>query len=265
MVKIEVIPILDSLAHPTLTGHWLDKDVDASFASLVTQLKRADFAGACAIGMADIEGYAHEPFMQQCKKYDCLVPIAGINPYMHMPLVEELDLITDLGFPGVKIHPRFSGFTQKLDHLHEMFQGAGARNLVVFYCTYMHCAISDYPEVDPIYSLISLLKASPSTKVILVHGGDVNLMRYAELVRFNDRLLLDLSLTMMKYQGSSVDSDLGYLFREFDRRICIGTDHPEYSHHEVRERFDMLSKGVKQEKLENIAYRNLQCFIGLPS
>lgn len=257
------MPIFDSLAHPTLTGYWLGKAVDASFASLVTQLKRADYAGACAIGMADTEGYAHEPFIQQCRKYDCLVPVAGINPYKKMPLVEELDLIADLGFTGVKIHPRFSGFTQKLDQLYELFQEAATRNLIVFYCTYMHCAISDYPEVDPFYSLISLLKACPSTKVILIHGGDVSLMRYAELVRFDDRLLLDLSLTMMKYKGSSIDLDLGYLFREFDRRICIGTDHPEYSHHEVRERFDALSRGVNQEKLENIGHRNLQSFIGL--
>ena len=62
--------------------------------------------------------------------------------------------------------------------------------------------------------------------MVLLHGGDVQLLRYAELVRFNANLILDLSLTIMKYAGSSLDADLSFLFREFDRRICIGSDHP---------------------------------------
>jgi len=96
-----------------------------------------------------------------------------------------------------------------------------------------------------------------------MHGGDVQVLRYSELVRFNETLLLDLSFTMMKYRGSSIDTDLAYLFRKFDQRICIGTDHPEYSHEDLRERFDHLCAGLPSEKVENIASRNLKVFLGV--
>jgi predicted TIM-barrel fold metal-dependent hydrolase len=263
VAEVEVIPIIDSLAHPTLSGHWLGRDVDATFATLVKKMDGAGFVGACAIGMADIEGYSHDAFMGQCQQHDCLIPIAGINPNTSIQLNDELDLITDIGFRGIKIHPRLSDMTQRLEELQEIFKEAARRNLVIFYCTYMHCDVAKYPEIDPFYSLIKLLRNSPSTKVILVHGGDVSLMKYAELVRFNDQLLLDLSLTFMKYTGSSIDLDIKFLFREFDRRICIGTDHPEYSHDDVRNRFDKLAKDIDKNKGENIGHLNIQRFIGL--
>jgi predicted TIM-barrel fold metal-dependent hydrolase len=125
----------------------------------------------------------------------------------------------------------------------------------------MHCRLDSYPDTDPFYSLVRLLKRCPKARVVLVHGGDVRLLEYAELVRHNSNLLLDLSLTMMKYAGSSIDADIGFLFRRFDRRICVGTDFPEYSHSALRGRFDHFSSGVAQDKLENIGFRNLQGFL----
>jgi predicted TIM-barrel fold metal-dependent hydrolase len=125
----------------------------------------------------------------------------------------------------------------------------------------MHCRIEDYPLSDPLYSLVRLLKRCPNARVVLVHGGDVRLLEYAELVRFNQNLLLDLSLTIMKYRGSSLDTDIGFLFRQFDRRLCVGTDFPEYSPAALRARFDDFSRDLPAEKVENIAYRNLQTFL----
>ena len=90
-----------------------------------------------------------------------------------------------------------------------------------------------------------------------------NLIRYMELVRFNENLLLDLSLTIMKYKGSSIDLDIRYLFTNFDRRICIGTDHPEYTHLDVRKRFEYFGQDVAINKLENIAFLNLTKFLNI--
>jgi predicted TIM-barrel fold metal-dependent hydrolase len=92
-------------------------------------------------------------------------------------------------------------------------------------------------------------------------------MKYAELVRHNTNLLLDLSMTFMKYEGSSVDEDLTFLFSSFDRRICLGTDHPEWSHLQLRTRFEevVAKTGIPEEKQKNIAYENLERFIGTDS
>jgi len=84
-----------------------------------------------------------------------------------------------------------------------------------------------------------------------------------ELVRFNNNLLLDLSMTIMKYEGSSIDLDIQYLFKHFDKRICIGTDHPEYSPKELEKRFIYFSKDISDEKKRNIAFLNISKFLGI--
>ena len=251
-----MIPILDSLAHPTLSGNWGRQPQVCTFRQLVTSIEDANFAGACAIGMAGVEGYSHEEFMVECRQYEKLIPIAGYDPATSAAH-DELSRLKTLGYRGVKLHPRYSHVTRSLDKLAKVFQAAGQLDLIVFYCTYLHGPLASYPKRDPLYDLVGLLEQAPDTKVILVHGGDVNLLRYAELVRFNENLLLDLSLTLMKYAGSSLDLDLKFLFSKFDRRICIGTDYPEYNHADVRLRFEQLSRELTEEKCENIAFRNL--------
>ena len=257
------IPILDSLAHPTLTGRWLGRDEDARFETLTAQAREAGFEACCAIGMANVEDYEHARFMAQCRAHDGLVPVAGFDPTSCGSIADEMARVSALGYRAIKVHPRFFKRSLDMSGLEETFRRAADAELVVFYCTYMHCALSDYPTADPLYSLIGLLKRVPDVRMVLVHGGDVSLLRYAELVRFNANLLLDLSLTIMKYEGSSIDDDIRFLFRRFDRRICIGTDFPEYSPAELRARFEHFSDGISEEKKRNIGYRNLRSFLGL--
>ena len=258
------IPIFDSLAHPTLTGQWLQKkQLDSSFEALQKSLSSANFKAACAIGMAGIEGYNHLAFIEQCQKYPNLVPIAGYKP-TSVPFVKrEMAEIAAMGFKGIKIHPRFSQLNL-VGHeflLVKTLQEAAKQNLVVFWCTYMHTHLRNYPTQDPFYDLVNILQQSTDTKVVLVHGGDVQLLKYAELVRFNDNLLMDLSLTLQKYENSSVDADLQFLFQHFDRRICIGSDFPEYSLQHTRDRFERFAANLVLEKQENIAWRNLSGFL----
>jgi predicted TIM-barrel fold metal-dependent hydrolase len=257
-----MLPLLDSLAHPTLSGRWLGRTGPADFATLVAELDDAGYLGACAIGLDGVEGYDHARFIQHCRAQPGLIPIAGLNPVADTSL-DSLRALRQMGFRGVKIHPRFSGLTQSLDSLGPALRNAGEAGLTVFFCTYLHCGLAEHPTRDPFLSLVELLRQAPATRVILVHGGDVEVLRYAELVRFNANLLLDLSLTMMKYEGSSVDMDLAFLFRHFDRRICIGSDWPEYRPHQIRERFEQFAGDLPDEKRHNIAYRNLYHFLGL--
>jgi predicted TIM-barrel fold metal-dependent hydrolase len=257
-----MLHLFDSLAHPTVSGGWLGRDLDASFDALRAQLEGAGYSGACAIGLHGVEGYSHAQFLARCRDIPQLVPIAGFDPNDDAS-PGALRKLRVMGFRGIKIHPRFSGLTQTLASLRDAIRWAGEANLTVFYCTYLHCDVDHYPLQDPLVALADLLRSAPRTRVILVHGGDVDLLRYAELVRFNPGLLLDLSMTMMKYEGSSVDLDIGFLFRRFDRRICVGTDWPEYRHEHVRERFERFAHGLDEERQVNIASRNLIQFLGI--
>lgn len=253
-------PLFDALAHPTLSGDWLGRGLAAGFAALDAEVQAAGYAGACAVGLDGVEGYEHEAFAAACRAFPRLVPVAGFNPLRDPGRLQSL---RDMGFVGLKIHPRFSGLTQRLGRMGPWLREAGDAGLVVFLCTYHHGPLGRMPAGDPYLDLIASLREAPQTRVVLVHGGDVQLLRHAELVRFNANLLLDLSLTLMKYRGSSLDADLAFLFREFDRRICIGSDWPEYPLAAVSARFEQLAVGLSDEKRANIASRNLIRFLDL--
>ncbi|MDC6169160.1 amidohydrolase family protein [Paucibacter sp. XJ19-41] len=254
--------LLDSLAHPTLSGRWLSSGRSAGFALLADELKAQSYLGACAIGLAGIEDYSHQDFIAACRAHPGLIPIAGFDPARDAS-PEALRALRAMGYLGIKIHPRFSGLTRRLATLGPALRAAGEAGLVVFFCTYQHCGIEHYPDADPLASLVAVLREAPATRVVLVHGGDVDVLRYAQLVRHNPQLLLDLSLTLMKFPGSSVDADLAFLFNHFDRRICIGSDWPEYGLAEVRARFDHFAAGLAPDKRRNIAQSNLLGFLGL--
>ncbi|MAY62247.1 MAG: hypothetical protein CML29_08545 [Rhizobiales bacterium] len=254
--------LFDSLSHPTLTGQWFARDLDATWPTLVKGMREGGFSRACAVGLAGVEGYEHEAFVEACRPHPELVPIAGIDP--RGDLASELRRVKDLGFAGIKLHPRLSGFTLGDDCLADAFRAAREVDLPVFLCTYCHGPVERAPLEDPLYGLARALRAVPDVRLLLLHGGDVELMRYMQLVRHSPNILIDLSFTMMKYPGSSLDLDLAYLMRGFNRRTCFGVDHPEYTHADVRARFDELSAGLSAEERENVGFRNLARFLRLP-
>ena len=254
--------IFDSLTHPTLTAKWPGHSVDASFERLTGSMSEQGIERACAVGMSRLENYTHEDFAAQCRRFPELVPVAGFDPLNANP-EDNLHELISLGFRAVKIHPRICGINLEKNDLAPVFKLCGELGLVVFFCTYYHDQLERYPETDPFFGLVRVLKACPATKVILVHGGDVELLRYAQLVRHNPNLLLDLSHTFLKYEGSSLDADIRFLFQRFDRRICIGSDHPEGNHKDLRRRFEQFSANLAPEKTQNIAYKNIHDFLGL--
>jgi len=110
---------------------------------------------------------------------------------------------------------------------------------------------------------MNVLAKTANAKVVLMHAGAVRLMEYMEIARAFPNVLMDLSLTLCKYKGSSIDSDLKFMFQYFDQRICIGSDFPEFSLLEVRNRFEEFSSCISLDKKENIAYKNIVKFSGL--
>lgn len=255
--------IFDSLTHPTPAGTWMGKDCGNTFAALDWELETHGFEGACAVGMFGLDGWDPVAFAEACRSYPRLVPVAGYKPTDPTCIREELAALCDLGYRGIKLHNRFSGFAVDAAWLGPCFAEAARLGLVVFWCTFHHGRIESWPRRDPLAALVEVLRAAPTARVVLLHGGDVDLLRYMQLVRFNHNLLLDLSHTIAKYPGSSLDLDIRFLFRHLDRRLCLGTDWPQFSHGELRDLFERHAEGLDPDKRASIARRNLRNFLGL--
>lgn len=257
--------IFDVLTHPCINGDYRGRDIECSFSALAESLKQTDVKWCCAVGLEGIGGYEHKSFAAECKRYPNIIPVAAYNPKTCTgkspeQIKNDLNYIKGLGFKAIKLHPRISEFKVASEEVEQLLAACEEIELPVFLCTYHYGSLETCPLFN---TLTSLLNKFTKLKLLLVHAGAVEVLKYMELARAYPNVLLDLSMTLMKYQGSSIDQDLKFLFEKFDRRICIGSDHPEYSLEQLQERFEFFSEGISQEKKNNIAHLNIIKFLGL--
>jgi predicted TIM-barrel fold metal-dependent hydrolase len=257
------LPLFDSLTHPTLNGTWIGSSSgNNTLRRLEEQMAANDVRWALAVGMKGIGGYSLSAYADYIRTASRKIfPIAY---YDFMPedsgaeISRKLDDIVRCGYVGIKLHPRFSGINLRERALLEVMRETAARKLLVLVCTYLYGG----PVFNSWRDFAPLLAGIPDTcRVILLHGGDVNLLAMMEMTREYPNILLDLSFTLCRYEGSSVDLDIRYLLRFYDRRICVGSDSPQFGLEQLRRRFNELSTGVDREKCMNAAHRNLLSFV----
>ncbi len=257
--------IFDVLAHPCLNNDYQGRNIECSFTALAQSLRKTNVKWCCAVGLEGIGGYEHESFAAECKKYPNIIPVAAFNP---KPCLEkdseqiknDINYLRALGYKAIKLHPRISKFKVASPEVDKLLAACQEIEMPVFLCTYHYGSLETCALFDTLTTLLSKFR---SLKLLLVHAGAVELLKYMELARAYPNVLLDLSMTIIKYQGSSIDQDLRFLFEKFDRRICIGSDHPEYTLEQLQERFEFFSEGISQEKKNNIAHLNIIKFLGL--
>ena len=267
------VPIFDSLTHPTPEGSWLHEKYSGKnyFQSVAEGMQRNGIKWAIACGMGkNVGGYEEGSYARHARESSLssqvtFIPVAFWEPNHFdfgslWELREYFSHLADLGYVGIKLHPRMAFFTYEDDRLPKIIDVANEFNITPFLCTYTWgygaCSKSS-PE-----NLMNLLcRINTSSRLILVHGGGVRLLEYMEIARAFPNTLLDLSLTLCKYPGSSLDLDLQFCFSQFDKRVSIGSDGPEFSPFSLRERFEKFSHSICEQKKKNIAYRNLFHFL----
>ena len=253
--------IFDTLAHPTVNGKWLRELNGETFEDFSKKMHDYNLIGACVVGLPGIGGYSHEKFYKLSIQYNNMYPVAALTGSNIDEMIKEINIIYEIGFKFIKIHPRLLKYDFKEDELSRIFIHCQNLNIIIFYCTYYFSKINIFPSKDPYWTLVNSLKNAPDLKIVLLHGGGVRILEYSELCRHNKNILLDLSLTITKYNNSSIDQNIRFLFKYFDQKICIGSDHPEWSYPELFEKLMIFSKDISSEKMKNIFYHNIQNFI----
>lgn len=256
------IPIFDCLTHPTLNNNWLHPayDGNANIDKLIIEMKKNNIEFAFAVGMKNIGEYKIDKYVDFItNKSKNLYPIAFFDfekIKSKADIIPYLNDIKSFGYYGIKIHPRFSKINFTNEYLDTIILNSNKLDLIPMICTYfsdieLNCR-------NNLIELMMLLKKVPNEKLILIHSGVVNLLELINMAKIFPNVLFDLSYTMCKYNGSSLDMDIQFLFNNFDRRICIGSDHPEVSLKELRYKFEFFAKNLSIDKAENIAYKNLK-------
>lgn len=256
--------VFDSIAHPTLNATWFNKKADNTFESLVAEYQKHSILGGCAVSLPIISIDELEQYYKKCRQYGSFFyPVAAFN-FDEADDEKKIISIREIGYKAIKIHIRLSeiDIDNDFERLQKIFLLCEKHGLIIFFCTYYHTTINFTPLFPITYYLIRLLKAAPLVKIILLHGGDVNLMNIAQLARFNANILIDFSYTFIKFAGSSIEKDILFLMNNFDKKICFGSDYPEYSISLFKEQLEKLAESVTDEnKYINFGYKNITDFL----
>ncbi len=251
--------VFDSLVHATLDGRWPAKaGVDAGAERLLRDMDASEVEKACLVGVsglsenADVEGIARA-------HPDRFVPVASVDPGAARSEASARAAVREAaqrGFAGVKLHPRMHGYDPLSPSSLAALQEAGEQGLPAFVCTlFRRRGAASRTAADIVDALAN---EAPSTTLILLHGGGTELLNLFELVRMHAHLRLDLSFTLLRYAGSSLDADIRFLVEHLDQRLIVGSDYPDYTPSAAFARFFELADGLPQDKIQRVAHDNLE-------
>jgi predicted TIM-barrel fold metal-dependent hydrolase len=225
---------------------------------LVAELAHCDPARACLVAIAGV--IDNETVLDATRRHpERFVPVGSINPVAVGNERDIADAVAQLaadGFAGLKLHPRLNGYDPLDAKVVCALRAAGDWGLIVLLDTLFRQpgqATRNAPDV-----VDALAVAAPQTNIILLHGGGSQLLAVSEVVAVHANLVLDLSFTLHRFSGSTVDEDLRFLMRTFDRRMVVGSDFPEYEPLATRDRVRQLCDGLDPVKSDNVLAANLQ-------
>lgn len=252
-------PIFDSCAHPTLSGEWTGGRPGLTFRDLAALRDELPLYNALAIGLPGVGDYEHGAFKRECDTWG-FEGIAALTTVEHQTLGREFDAIASHGFRGVKIHPRLLRRNTSLDYLSNVFTMCQRFDLVCLLCTYEADKPGSLPSSDPFYQVCGALNDVPDVRLILMHGGGARILQYAGLARHSESILLDLSFTLTDFMTATLETSIKDLVQKLDRRLCIGSDSPEFTIAETLKRVIAIAGDSNLEKLDNVLSKNLYRF-----
>ena len=220
----------DSLVHATVDGGWPAKDdVDAGPERLLRDMDAAGVERACLVA---VSGLNENSDVEQIARAhpDRFVPVASINPAAMSDDAEialHIREAADRGFAGIKLHPRLHGYDATSSRSLSALQASGELGLPAFLCTLFRRP--DEASKNAADTVDVVATAAPDTTIVLLHGGGTELLSLFELVRMHAHLRLDLSFTLLRYAGSSLDADIRFVVQHLDQRLLMGSDYPDYS------------------------------------
>lgn len=248
--------LFDSLTHVTATGRWAVgiHDYDASTERLLRELDRVGEHRACLVALAGIAD--NRTTMEVARRYpDRFVAVGSIDVTTETDVAAAVGRLADEGFAGLKLHPRLHGYDPLDERCRAAIDAAGRGGMTVFLDTLFRQRTR--PTTHPIDVVDELLVGHPNCRFVLLHGTGASVLELFELGRMHEHALIDVSFTLLRYAGSSVDDDIGFLCEQLDQRVCIGSDFPEYLPAQALARFEALTTGLAEDKRENVAWRNL--------
>ena len=129
------------------------------------------------------------------------------------------------------------------------------------FCTYFNDREKGFIIEKPEQYIAELLISCSKVKIILMHSGFSLFEEFLSSFMEHRNVLFDFSYTIMKMQKENEKSILK-LFNNNYKRICVGSDWPEYSHEDLLNKLQYLFEDFEEFKIRKIMHKNLLEYIG---
>jgi predicted TIM-barrel fold metal-dependent hydrolase len=259
--------VIDANAHATRDGRWFDTDHDASLGRLLAELDAAGVDRAVLTGLSGAN--SADDVLALCAEADGrLLPVGPFDPCAHPTPAEACAAarreLSGRGLLGVKLHPRLGGYDVLDDRVLAFLDDLGTwdERPAVWICTFLHVP-GLRPRSGPVEALCELVGRRPDLQFVLAHGGGANLLALATAVRGAPNALLDISFTITRYHGSSVQLDLAHLLSTFENRLVFGSDFPEVEPRLARARLGEVATAADPDALAKVLGGNLSRALAL--
>jgi predicted TIM-barrel fold metal-dependent hydrolase len=252
--------MFDSSAHPTLDGQWIGGRVGLTHDNVADELLSVGYAGALAIGLPGVGNYSHAAYWEACARHESLVAVAGLTTASSLSAAAaDLDVIAGTGFSIVKIHPRLLGYEQTLALLPALMAECRKRKLAVILCTYPEYR-SPISADDAREAMAEGMAALGTGHCIALHSGVLDPSPFAALVQDNPNLLLDFSLSLLKYP-EEVQPLVVELAKEYPGNVALGSDGPEWTYEQVAAGLEGLRSALSASEVEALGGGNLRTWL----
>jgi predicted TIM-barrel fold metal-dependent hydrolase len=253
--------VIDANAHATREGRWFDTGHDASLEQLIAELDAANVDRAVLTGLPGAN--STDDVLALCAEADGrLLPVGPFDPCAHATPAEASAAarreLSGRGLLGVKLHPRLGRYDVLDDRVLAFLDELATwdERPAVWICTFLHVP-GMRPRSSPVGALCEIVGRRPDLQFVLAHGGGPDLLSLASAVRSVPNALLDLSFTITRYQGTSVQLDLAHLLTTFENRLVFGSDFPEAEPRRARALLEELATGAKPDALPKVLGGNL--------
>ena len=182
------------------------------------------------------------------KKYSFIIPFLRFDP--NNITKKRLEGLLELGFKGVKLHPRVQNFNPVDMKINWIFEIIKKYNIpIIFHCKSYYFDKNSHPE-----KLLKLAKRHPNQIFVFGHFAGVNKDLFKEFAKF-ENIYVETSIDVTPNAYREV------IFKHKFERLIFGTDFP-YSFGEIE--LLKLKMAKLPEKMNNkILYENAQTVLNL--
>jgi predicted TIM-barrel fold metal-dependent hydrolase len=251
--------IVDANVHLTEDSKWFATSLTADSRTLLGQM---DKAGVDKALLVPFHGFTSNQFVINTTKQhpDRFISACSVNPMTQSTAVLQNEL-KDLQEKGVKIcklHNRLHKYEPGAAEVYRFLEMNEKLDqpMIISICGIIYDKNIN-PSLPPVHHFQKLTSSFPDTIFIIVHAAGTSALSLYEAVKDNPNVYLDLSFTISKYKGSSVDLDLKYLIENFDRKLIWGSDFPEFTVKKALTDFHSLASAVSDDKKRNILSTNI--------